>query len=217
MNCDKIFAQPTTLTGSIGVYGVKFDASKWAKSYGIHSDHYPRGSHAATMGALTPLTPRMKENISRVVLDFYDYFKSIVAEGRSLPADYVEKVAQGRVWTGEQAKEVGLVDNIGGLDRAISYAKIAHTKSDEVDVEYYPKNSFSLSEVMQQSMGQGSFVDIFQAIIATSIGMDEDAKPKSFEQLLSEMTELKFAEKPHFMLTMDEKTAMELIMGGELL
>ena len=68
---------------------------------------------------------------------------------------------------------------------------------------------------MQQSMGQGSFVDIFQAIIATSIGMDEDAKPKSFEQLLSGMTEMKFAEKPHFMLTMDEKTAMELIMGGE--
>ena len=115
MNSEKIFAHPTTLTGSIGIFGVKFDASEWAKSYGIRGDYYPHGSHAAAIHPLTPLTKGTKDNIARFVLDYYDYFKSIVATGRSMSAEEVEKVAQGRVWTGEQAKEIGLVDGLGGL------------------------------------------------------------------------------------------------------
>ena len=108
-NSKRIFAQPTTLTGSIGVFLVKFDASNWAKSYGIRSDYHPHGSHGATAHPLAPLTPGMKDNLERLALGFYDYFKQIVADARSLNLDEVENVAQGRVWTGEQAKEVGLV------------------------------------------------------------------------------------------------------------
>ncbi len=120
MESEKIFANSTTLTGSIGVFGIKFDASKWANSYGITGDYYPHGSHGASLHPLTPLTPRMKNNIARIVLDYYDYFKGIVSTGRSLSINEVEEVAKGRVWTGEQAKEVNLVDAIGGLDRAVS-------------------------------------------------------------------------------------------------
>ncbi|EED95006.1 hypothetical protein THAPSDRAFT_261589, partial [Thalassiosira pseudonana CCMP1335] len=140
-NAERIFAQPTTLTGSIGVYGIKFDASQWAKSYGIRSDYYPHGSHGATVHPLTPLTQSMKLNLDRTTLGYYDYFKSIVAKGRSLSPQQVESIAQGRVWTGEQAKEVGLVDAIGGLERAISYVKSAHTTTEKVQVEYWPKKS----------------------------------------------------------------------------
>jgi protease IV len=200
MNSEKIFAHPTTITGSIGVFGVKFDASKWANSYGISGDSYPRGSHATAQHPLTPLTPGTKGNISRQVLDYYDYFKRIVATGRSLSLDQVEKVAQGRVWTGEQAKEVGLVDELGGLERAISYAKTTHTNTEEVDVDHWPKKKGLLASILQPT--------------AMVLGGAND-DPLSIEQLLSEMPRLTFADKPHFLMTMDENTALDIILRGE--
>ena len=200
MNSEKIFAHPTTITGSIGVFGIKFDASKWANSYGISGDSYPRGSHATAQHPLTPLTPGTKGNISRQVLDYYDYFKRIVATGRSLSIDQVEKVAQGRVWTGEQAKEVGLVDELGGLERAISYAKTAHTATEEVDVDHWPKKKGLLASILQPT--------------AMVLGGAND-DPLSIEQLLSEMPRLTFADKPHFLMTMDENTALDIILRGD--
>lgn len=207
---EKIFASPTTLTGSIGVFGTKFDATKWAKSYGISGDYYPRGSHAAAMHPLTPLTPVMKENIARQVLDYYDYFKGIVSTSRSLPLDAVEKVAQGRVWTGVQAKEVGLVDALGGLHRAISYAKTTHANTDKVDVEYWPKK-MTLSEFLA-SQGSSSYADLIHALV---FGPEYSVSPRSIEQFVSQLSDLKFAEKPHVMMTMDEETALDIIMRGE--
>lgn len=114
-NSNKIFAQPTTLTGSIGVFLIKFDATKFAKSYGIRSDFHPRGSHSAAPSPLAPLTKQTEDNLARISLSFYDYFKKIVADSRSLTVDQVENLAQGRVWTGEQAKEIGLVGKISHL------------------------------------------------------------------------------------------------------
>ena len=75
---------------------------------------YSTNSHIVIIGIaasspLTPLTPGMKSNLERLALNFYTYFKSIVADARSFTADEIENVAQGRVWTGEQAKEIGLV------------------------------------------------------------------------------------------------------------
>ena len=216
MNSEKIFALPTTLTGSIGVFGVKFDTSKWAKSYGIGADYYPRGSHAAAMHPLTPLTPGMKDNIARMVLDYYDYFKSIVATGRSLLVEEVEKVAQGRVWTGEQAKEVGLVDALGGLDRAIYYAKAAHTKTENVEIEHWPKSSFRREDLPELLAGQeSSYLNIVQALLADTMGLADNAESGSVEQFVRQLKELKFSQKPHFLMTMDDKTAMDLIMRGE--
>jgi len=198
---EKIFALPTTLTGSIGVFGLKLDVSKWAHSYGIHAEHYPRGSHDAATHPLTPLTPGTRQNIARITLDFYEYFKAIVAANRSLSAEEVERVARGRVWTGAQAKDVGLVDALGGLECAIAYAKNAHAQTAEVEVEHWPKT--------------GSYADIFRSVRDATLGQDEKAKAVSVPQFLSDLTELKFADKPHYMLTMDEKTAMELIMKRE--
>ena len=218
MNSEKIFAQPTTITGSIGVFGVKLDASKWANSYGVRGDYYPKGSHAAAMHPLTPLTQNMKDNIARMILDYYDYFKGIVSTGRSLSLDEVENVAAGRVWTGEQAKEVGLVDALGGLERAISYAKKAHTKTEEVEVDHWPKTKFSLGDLPGLLASQEmSCEDIARTILISAMGLEDKSNDNnaSIEQLLSGQTKLKFAEKPHFMLTMDESTALDIILRGE--
>lgn len=136
---DRIFASPTTITGSIGVFGIKLDASKFARSYGIEVDFISSGKHASTYNTLHPLTKKMRLNLQRNIDKFYAYFKLIVSQGRDIPLEEVEKVAQGRVWTGAQAKEVRLVDEWGGIDRAVSYAKRKYTLNGYADVEVYPK------------------------------------------------------------------------------
>jgi protease-4 len=213
-NAERIFAQPTTLTGSIGVYGIKFDASQWAKSYGIRSDYYPHGSHGATVHPLTPLTQNMKLNLDRTTLGYYDYFKSIVAKGRSLSPQQVERIAQGRVWTGEQAKEVGLVDAIGGLERAISYAKSAHTTTEKVQVEYWPKKSSPLESLTEMISENESCIEILRVCLAIARGDESAGNAGVVEAFLENATGLKFAQRPHFMLTMDEKTAIDLVVLG---
>ena len=214
-NSKKIFASPMTHTGSIGVFGIKFDASEFANSFGVTGDHYPRGNHAAAMHPLAPLTPGTKRNIERMVLDYYDYFKAIVAAGRSLSVDDVEKVAMGRVWTGEQAREVGLVDALGGLDRAISFAKRAYATTERVEVDYFPRKS-SLLQLFSGLGSSSSYADVCQASFAVLMGLENgDNERVSLEKLLREISGLKFAHRLHFMLTMDEETAMNIIMKGD--
>ena len=215
MSSKKIFANPTTYTGSIGVFGIKFDASEFAKSYGVTGDHYPRGNHAAAMHPLTPLTPVTKKNIERTVLDYYDYFKAVVAAGRSLSMDDVEEVSRGRVWTGEQAREVGLVDALGGLDRAVSYTKRAYATTERVEVDHFPRK-FSLLQLLSGLESSSSYADVCRASLAVMLGLgDGDNERGSLIKLLCDLSELKFAKKPHFMMTMDEETAIDIITKGD--
>mmetsp|Transcript_15936 Transcript_15936/g.31781 ORF Transcript_15936/g.31781 Transcript_15936/m.31781 type:complete len:729 (+) Transcript_15936:109-2295(+) len=212
-NCEKIFAQPTTLTGSIGIYGIKFDASKWAKSYGIHSDHYPREGHGAVLNPLAPLNPKSKEMLARMTAENYDYFKGIVADGRSLSLGQVEAIAQGRVWTGEQAKEIGLVDELGGLHRAISYAKTVHTSTEDVCLEYWPKKTSILETLSQLMSAQHSLIDALHSF--TVKGIELRNMCGSTDVLLKGLDDVEFAKKMHIMATMDERTALDLILSGE--
>ena len=199
MNSEKIFANPTTLTGSIGVFGIKLDASKMAASYGIYGDSHPYDSHATATNPLTPLTNNTKKNIARQVLEYYDYFKGIVATNRALSLEAVEQVAQGKVHTGEQAKEVGLVDELGGLDRAISYAKTTHAETEQIDVEYWPKRRSDLQELVR---------NFFSARLKV-----ESSQSSSIEQLLVEAADLSFTDKTHFLMTMDDKSALDMLIG----
>lgn len=137
-NCDRIFSLPTTVTGSIGVFGIKLDFAQMAGQYGITRQYISTGTHSNTYDPLSPLTKPMKRNFERNVDRYYHYFKTIVSEGRRLPMESVEEIAQGRVWTGEQAKVIGLVDELGGLHRAIAYAQRNYTGGDAV-VEAWPK------------------------------------------------------------------------------
>jgi protease IV len=119
---DRIFAEPTTITGSIGVFGIQFDVQKLANNVGITFDSVKTGKFADALTISRPKTPEEIAVLQRMVDWIYGEFIAKVAEARGLPRERVEEIAQGRVWSGSQAKEIGLVDELGGLDAAIAFA-----------------------------------------------------------------------------------------------
>ncbi|HOX26214.1 MAG TPA: signal peptide peptidase SppA [Candidatus Krumholzibacteria bacterium] len=120
---DSIFADAGTLTGSIGVFAGKLDWSGLYDKLGIHREFITRGENALLWHDSGGFTPAQRELFQRQLDGFYERFLAKVAQGRRLSRDEVHAVAQGRVWTGSQAVEIGLVDGIGDLDRALSAVK----------------------------------------------------------------------------------------------
>ncbi len=123
MTGDPIVAYPNTLTGSIGVITAKLDLKGLYDKIGVEKQLLTRGQYADLDSDYEPLTGLNRDKITQEVMAFYDGFKQRVAKGRKKPMDQVETLAQGRVWTGEQAKQNGLIDELGGLDTAIELAK----------------------------------------------------------------------------------------------
>ncbi|MDB6128535.1 MAG: signal peptide peptidase SppA, type [Verrucomicrobia bacterium] len=119
---DRIFAEPTTITGSIGVFGMQFDIQKLANNIGITFDGVKTGKFADALTITRPKTEEELAVMQRMVDWIYDQFTEKVADSRHLKIDFVKEIAQGRVWSGTEAKKLGLVDEIGGLDVAIKYA-----------------------------------------------------------------------------------------------
>lgn len=120
---DKIIAQPTTITGSIGVIGIFPVFERLYEKIHVNWDTVKRGKHADLYSTHRQITAEEKEIAEVAIQHFYDRFISIVAEGRNLSKDDVHKIAQGRVWTGKQAFERGLIDALGGMDLAIKEMK----------------------------------------------------------------------------------------------
>ena len=120
---DYIFADKSTLTGSIGVFGVLPNFGKLLEQrLGITFDSAATSVNAVGLAGIKPLTSQERKNLSQSVDRIYKVFTEHVAEGRNLPIEDVLKIAEGRVWSGTMAKEIGLVDEIGGLHAAISKA-----------------------------------------------------------------------------------------------
>jgi len=190
-NCDRIFALPNTFTGSIGVFGIKFDFTGLASQYGVKVQNISNGPLSSCNSLFQPLTKEMEINFRRNVDRIYDYFKEIVSLGRGMTMDEVEAIAQGRVWTGEQALQVGLVDNLGGLDRAIAYAKKTYT-SGEAHVEVWPKPpSFAsfLKAIADGNMNDAlAYIHHLQGMLALCTMQENDIirenNSSSIEQLL---------------------------------
>jgi protease-4 len=135
----KIFAEPTTITGSIGVFGMIPYTGKMFENYlGITFDRASTNAHAG-MSLNRKLTPKELESIQLEVDEIYDQFLGRVAEGRKMTKEQVNVIARGRVWTGADAKKIGLVDELGGLNDAIAYAA-KQAKIKEPKVEYFPHN-----------------------------------------------------------------------------
>ena len=120
---DRIVAAPGTLTGSIGVVGGKVAVGDALAKVGVHTDVVSKGRNAGWLSMNEPFTPAEREAFQGTMNEVYRLFTSKVAEGRRLAADKVETLAGGRVFTGRQAKEAGLVDRLGTLDDAIDEAK----------------------------------------------------------------------------------------------
>jgi protease-4 len=120
---DVIVAQPNTITGSIGVFALLVNAQKLLKEkLGINMQKVNFGEYADLGAADRPMTEGERQVLQRMVDRIYNDFVSKVSEGRGLTREQVDSLAQGRVWTGEDAKKLGLVDELGGLDKAISIA-----------------------------------------------------------------------------------------------
>ncbi|MBS1784290.1 MAG: signal peptide peptidase SppA [Acidobacteria bacterium] len=119
---DRIFAEPGTITGSIGVFGMLPNVQKLANDHGITFDEVTTAKMANPMTIARPKTPEELARIQALVDRIYDQFLTKVSESRGIPKDGVNEIAQGRVWSGERALQLHLVDEIGGLQDAIRYA-----------------------------------------------------------------------------------------------
>ncbi len=122
-SADSIVAEPYTITGSIGVFGIIPNAQKFFDNkLGVTFDRVKTNPNSGMMTFTTPLNSLQKKSIQKQVNDIYTDFAGRVAEGRNMSFDEVDKIAQGRIWSGMQAKKIGLVDELGGLDLAIKIA-----------------------------------------------------------------------------------------------
>lgn len=136
---NRIFAEKNTITGSIGVFGILLNGEKLANNNGITWDTVKTAQFADTQTAARPKSPQELALYQRSVNRIYNMFINKVAEGRKLPQQKVAEIAQGRVWSGVAAKQIGLVDEIGGLNVAIEYAAKAAKLGNDWEVEEYPR------------------------------------------------------------------------------
>lgn len=136
---DYIFAQSNTITGSIGVFGLQLNIQKIANDNGITWDVVKTNELADSMTISRPKTPQELAIAQKSVNQIYNYFLDKVAQARKLPKQKVAQIAQGRVWSGQEAKQLGLVDEIGGLNNAIEYAAKQAKLGDDWQLEEYPK------------------------------------------------------------------------------
>ena len=160
-NCDKIYSNATTLTGSIGVFSMIPDISGTLKDK-VHVNITPVNSnkHADMYGMMRPLDQAELDYMQASVENIYEKFTGLVAEGRDMTVPAVDAIAQGRVWTGAEALEIGLVDEIGTIEDAIIYAAfcIDGVQSlNDVQIAAYPK-PLTTMELLLESFGGGESV-----------------------------------------------------------
>ena len=151
-----IVAQPATLTGSIGVYSGKFVIDGTLAKVGVNTATIKSGANADINSPFSRFTPGQQAKLLDYMQGFYDNFVRKVADGRHTTPERINAVAQGRVWTGEQARQNGLVDVLGGLDTAVAIAKQRAKIPADEDVElvaYPPRRSFyeALTEQFRSS------------------------------------------------------------------
>lgn len=169
---DKIVAEPTTITGSIGVFGMFASIDKALEYFGIHTDGIAT-TDFADIDPSRPLPDHIKQIVQMNVENTYQKFITLVSKGRKMTPDQVDKIAQGRVWSGRDAKALGLVDEIGSLPQAIQFAaslaKLQHYDLQLVEPELSPRE-----KLMQQLLGQASVIFAPSVVeqLATTFGIN---------------------------------------------
>lgn len=147
-NANRIFAEPNTITGSIGVFGTIPNVNKLAEKWGFNAEQVSTHDNSVDFSLFEKLTPKTLEVLTESVENTYDVFLDRVSKGRGMSKEDVNEVAQGRVWTGHQALDRKLIDEIGGLQDAIAHAaKLGKTKS--YKVTNYPifDNKFNIKDL----------------------------------------------------------------------
>jgi protease-4 len=123
MGANRVFADPGTITGSIGVVGGKFALNGLYNKIGITTETISRGKNSGVLSSTHGFSDNERESMQRLLNDVYDQFVSKAAAGRKMDKVQLEKLARGRVYTGSAALKIGLVDELGSLDDAVAYAK----------------------------------------------------------------------------------------------
>ena len=153
MGSNRIFAEPNTITGSIGVFGMLFNAEKLAANNGLTWDVVKTARFADISTVSRPKNPQELANIQRIVDRIYDRFITKVADSRKLPKNKVQEIAQGRVWSGTAAKQLGLVDEIGGFEDAVAEAAKQAKLGDNWQLEEYPKRRSFEEQILARLSG----------------------------------------------------------------
>jgi len=151
MGCDTIVAQPHTITGSIGIFGMMFDMSGFlGNKLGVTFDEVKTGEFGEMYTVTRPLTEAEKSFWQRNLDEHYETFTGKAAEGRGISKDEIKKVASGRVWTGAQAKERNLVDVTGGFNDAVRIAAEAAGVGTDYKLKFYPKKRSFITQWLEQ-------------------------------------------------------------------
>nr|MDA3818941.1 signal peptide peptidase SppA [Candidatus Delongbacteria bacterium] len=177
---DYIYAQPTTLTGSIGVFGLMFSAEELLnEKIGVNVEVVNTNDHADMGNFARSFDEQESAYMQDMVEDFYDVFISHVAEGRDMTKAEVDEIGQGRVWTGENALEIGLVDEMGGLENAVKKA------AELADIEEYKiQECPKVKDFMEQLLNEFKF-QIGLDFMKTIPGVDNKTinRIKTFKEL----------------------------------
>lgn len=167
-NADSIFAQPNTITGSIGVFGIVPNMKKFFNNkLGITFDVVKTGPFADMPSASRPLNAAEKQFIQNTIDTIYTTFKERVAEGRKLSLQAVDSIAQGRVWTGQRALQIGLVDKLGNIDDAVSCAA-RMSKLKKYTLREYPQKKNFIEDLLKNYKE-----DVKAATIKEEIGEEQ--------------------------------------------
>jgi protease-4 len=167
VGADKIFAEPTTITGSIGVFGTVPNISELAENIGINAEQVATNTNATEYSLFEPMTPKFRSVVTEGIEVTYETFLSRVAAGRNISMARADSLAQGRVWSGAEALELGLVDQLGGLDDAIlAAADLAEISS--FSIRRYPKYKSNFEMLMEDLSGTKTRIQ--QDMIKEEIG-----------------------------------------------
>jgi protease-4 len=174
MAADTIVAEPGTLTGSIGVVSGKFSTVGFYDKLGMNREILTRGEHAAMYSDTRSFTPEERRKLLEQIWEWYTDFVRKAADGRRMTEDELDKIARGRVWSGAQAAEIGLVDVLGGLDVAIDLAKARAgiPKESEVTLVVFPKRKISMLQKLVRAFSSESY----EAVAAGLTAVSPDAK-----------------------------------------
>ncbi len=150
-NADKIVAQPTTLTGSIGIFGTIPNLEGTSKKIGVNIDEVKTNEFSDFGNISRPLNDKEKQMFQTMIERGYDLFLTRCAEGRDIPKDSMALYAEGRVWTGNQARQIGLVDELGGIEKAIEIAADLANLGKSYVVFEYPRLRSRFDELLNPS------------------------------------------------------------------
>lgn len=167
VGADKIFAEPTTITGSIGVFGTIPNMTELAADIGINAEQVGTNKNSVDYSLFEPMTDNFRNMMQEGIEDIYTVFLQRVSEGRGISMAKADSMAQGRVWSGVDAKRIGLIDELGNLDDAIAEAATM-AELEDYGIKKYPKYKSGFEQFMEDF--GGASVKAKESFIEQEIG-----------------------------------------------